>query len=387
VAGVLTTHGSAAVDHHPAAQDSPIVEVLRRAGTISLGKTQVPEFGLTSYSENRIAPPARNPLDPALSPGGSSGGSAAAVAAHLLPFAPGSDGGGSIRIPAAATGLVGLKPGRGTVPAGSGTDAGRLVVAGPLARTAADAALLLEAMADGTGSDDGGRPASYLAAAQHAEGPEGFRRLRIGVSTNSPFAAAYAIALEPAARAALDAGIRALTGLGHDVVEADLRYDNRYPAAFGAVWTSGLAEARIPPDRETRLMPLTRTFRNRALARPAAVLQEALDVLRKFQADTITQYSAYDLVLTPAMAMTPRPVGWYTSVEPDIDYMRQCQYSPFSSLVNVCGLPAIAVTTHWTGAGLPMGIQLIGLPGAEARLLAVAAQLEDGLLHSETQDT
>ncbi len=113
VAGVVTTHGSAALDHRPALSDGALAATLKRAGTISLGKTQVPEFGLTAYSENHIAPASRNPYALSRSSGGSSGGSAAAVAAGLLPFAPGSDGGGSIRIPAAACGLVGLKPGRG----------------------------------------------------------------------------------------------------------------------------------------------------------------------------------------------------------------------------------------------------------------------------------
>lgn len=110
VAGVVTTHGSAALDHKPALSDGALAAVLKTAGVVSLGKTQVPEFGLTAYSENRIAPPSRNPHAPSRSSGGSSGGSAAAVAAGLLPFAPGTDGGGSVRIPAAACGLVGLKP-------------------------------------------------------------------------------------------------------------------------------------------------------------------------------------------------------------------------------------------------------------------------------------
>ncbi|BAS06855.1 glutamyl-tRNA(Gln) amidotransferase subunit A [Arthrobacter sp. Hiyo4] len=132
VAAVVTTHGSAALDHKPAPADGALAAVLKAAGVVSLGKTQVPEFGLTAYSENRIAPPSRNPHAPSRSSGGSSGGSAAAVAAGLLPFAPGTDGGGSIRIPAAACGLVGLKPGRGVVPSGeSSGDPARLVVAGP----------------------------------------------------------------------------------------------------------------------------------------------------------------------------------------------------------------------------------------------------------------
>ncbi len=166
VAGVVTTHGSAALDHKPALTDGALVAALKSAGVISLGKTQVPEFGLTAYSENRIAPPSRNPHALSRSSGGSTGGSAAAVAAGLVPFAPGSDGGGSVRIPAAACGLVGLKPGRGLVPAGESTgDPAGLVVSGPLARSAADAALLLDAMVPGP-ADTG--PPSRLPATWNA---------------------------------------------------------------------------------------------------------------------------------------------------------------------------------------------------------------------------
>lgn len=373
VAGVATTHGSLALDHIPARSSHTLVQVLQDAGAVSLGKTQVPEFGLTSYSENRVAAPARNPLDTALSPGGSSGGSAAAVAAGMLPFAPGTDGGGSIRIPAAATGLLGLKPGRGRVPAGTAQEeAAALVVAGPLARTAADAGLLLDAMVDEPLARAAfpGEP-GFLAAALRAEG-----RFRIGVSTLSPFAAAYPLRLDPEAQTALDEGIRLLTGLGHDVVDTAFDYDSRYAQAFGTAWTSALADLRIPAGREAQLMPLTRALRRRAQQRPASAVAGALAVLARFAQATRAQYAGYDLVLTPALAQTPRPVGWYTAQDPEVDYMRQCQYSPYSSMVNVCGLPAVVVPVHTTAAGLSMGIQLIGRPRAEAQLLAVAAQLE-----------
>lgn len=380
VAGVRTTHGSAAVDHPVADADAPLVALLRQAGAISLGKTQVPEFGLSCYSENLIAAPARNPLDPALSPGGSSGGSAAAVAAGMLPFAPGTDGGGSVRIPASATGLIGLKPNRGRVPGGSGqSDLGQFVVAGPLARTTTDAALLLDAMMDAP---------NFHATSAVREGHGTFlgglleplnaggTKLRIGLSTASPFDSAMDITLEEAAKTALDSGAKALTAVGHDLVEADLRYDNRYHQAFRTVWTAGLTQAPIAPDREAALTPITRTLRRRALTRSAADLAGAIGILRTFEEDTIAQYAHYDLILTPSMAMTPRPIGWYTTDDGDTDYVRQCQYTPYTSMVNVCGLPALTIPTHTTAEGLSMGIQLIGWPSSEASLLAVSAQLE-----------
>lgn len=388
VAGVVTTHGSAALEHRPAPADGALAAALKCSGVVSLGKTQVPEFGLTAYSENRIAPPSRNPYAPGRSSGGSSGGSAAAVAAGLLPFAPGTDGGGSIRIPAAACGLVGLKPGRGLVPAGESTgDPARLVVAGPLASSAADAALMLDALVQSSRSRNGSE-GSYLRLA--AQDPP---RLRIGVSLDSPWQRVFPVTPDGEALDALDAGIKALEAAGHEICDAAVRYDNRYPAAFTTAWTAGVGSARIAPQREALLTPLTRTFRRRAQQRSAAELDEALAFLRQFQRDTTAQYAAWDLILSPALAQTPRPVGWFTGAghgdgywpaaewrhDADDDYRRQCQFAPWSSLVNVCGLPAISIPVHWTGgrhgAGLPMGIQLVGPQGSEALLLQVAAQL------------
>ena len=380
VAGVVTTHGSAAVEHKPAPADAPLVALLTEAGAVSLGKTQAPEVGLTAYSENRIGPPSRNPYAPSRSSGGSSGGSAAAVAAGLLPFAPGTDGGGSVRIPAAACGLVGLKPGRGLVAAGeSSGDPARLVVPGPLARTAKDAALMLDAMAPGN---------EYLAGIGQEPPP-----LRIGVTLESPWSGTFPFSIEPEALDALRAGERLLEHAGHTLAEAAVRYDNRYPDAFTTAWTAGVGSARISPSREALLAPLTRTFRRRAQQRSPAKLAEALAFLRQFQHDTVAQYGQWDLMMMPALAQTPRPVGWFTGTghgggrwpavqwpgDADGDYRKQCEYAPWSSMVNVCGVPAIALPVHWTGgsagSGLPMGVQLVGPMGSEALLLQVAHQL------------
>lgn len=389
VAGVVTTHGSAALDHKPALTDSALVATLKAGGVVSLGKTQVPEFGLTAYSENRIAPPSRNPHALSRSSGGSTGGSAAAVASGLIPFAPGSDGGGSVRIPAAACGLVGLKPGRGLVPTGESTgDPAGLVVSGPLARSAADAALLLDAMVPGPGVPSAGSAPPFLELA--AQDPPS---LRIGVSLASPWQTIFPFTADPEAIDALTEGIGLLEAAGHETSDASIRYDNRYPAAFTTAWTAAVGDARIVPQREALLTPLTRTFRRRAQQRGPAKLAESVGFLRQFQRDTIAQYAAWDLMLMPALAQTPRPVGWFTGAahgdgywpaadwtgDADGDYRKQCEYAPWSSMVNVCGLPAISIPVHWTGgakgAGLPMGIQLIGPMGSEALLLQLATQL------------
>ncbi len=381
VSGVPTTHGSAALEHKPAPEDGALAATLKGQGVISLGKTQVPEFGLTAYSENRIAPPSRNPHALGRSSGGSSGGSAAAVAAGLVPFAPGTDGGGSIRIPAGACGLVGLKPGRGVVPSGaSAGDNAKLVVAGPLARTAADAALLMDALVPVGEAPDGG----YLAHV--GRGPE---PLKIGVSLDSPWAGVYPFEIEQEAMDALARGTELLEKAGHSVAEAEIRFDNRYPEAFTTAWTAGVGSARIAPQREALLTPLTRTFRRRAQQRSTFKVNEALGFLRQFEHDTIAQYAEWDVILMPTLAQTPRPIGWFTggghSGEPwpsewagdaDEDYKRQCEYAPWSSMVNVCGLPAISIPVHATATGLPMGIQLIGRMGSELLLLQLAAALE-----------
>ncbi|MBV1781142.1 amidase [Paeniglutamicibacter sp. ABSL32-1] len=373
VAGVPTGYGTAAFDPVVPEKDSPLVATLSRAGAISLGKTQVPEFGLSCHSENDVAPPARNPLDPALSAGGSSGGEAAAVASGMLPFGPGSDGGGSVRIPASACGLIGLKPGLGTIPSDvldgtvDGFGAPKLTVSGPLARTALDAALLMDAMVDPTRE-------TYLEALDEGA-VDALRGLRIGVSTASPFASVYEIRLSADAHVALNRGIKVLGARGHHLEEAEIFYDAAYPQTFSTVWTGGLAAAPIPAGSEAKLGTLARSFRERATAREAKTSVEAARRLTQIAADFRTQWGRYDVVLTPAMAFAPPEIGFYTSQDADTDYMRQCQYTPFTSMVNVSGLPAITVPTLTTAGGLSMGVQLIGRTGSEAQLLALAEQL------------
>lgn len=371
VAGAATTHGSAAVEHRTATDDDPGVATLRQAGALSLGKTQVPEFGLTGYSENFIAAPARNPLDRRLTPGGSSGGSAAAVAAGLLPLAPGSDGGGSIRIPSLATGLVGLKPGLGSIPSdivNGRTDAfgaPRLSVSGPIAHTAADAALLFDAMRADTAEPT-------LAAVRAADALTG---LSIGMSDETPFASAFSTALSPEAERAFALAASRLEARGHDVEQAQFDYDPEYPRVFTDAWTAGLSLLEFADDMEDRLTPLTRSFRDRARSRSTAEHQRTGAKLRSVGENLAHAWGRYDVVLTPGLTMAPPRVGAFLELPPDDDYRLQCEWAPYTSMVNVSGLPAIAVPMLRTPAGLPMGVQLIGRPGAEAQLLQLAEQL------------
>jgi amidase len=381
-AGVPTGFGSRAMAGFVPEESDEIVRTLDDAGAVSLGKTNAPEFGLPAYTESLAAPPARNPWDPRLGAGGSSGGAAVAVAAGLLPFAPGSDGGGSIRIPAAACGLVGLKPSRGLVPAGSGIDAlAGLVVDGPIARTTADAALLLDGMIakrpDGTidhhytlrapYDDDG----PFLGTAVRGEG-----RFQLGVMTTSAWDGAYDIAIAPEAMAALTAAVDAFAAMGHGVEETTLEPDDTYAPAFRTIWQAGAA--RIPAEGEALalLEPLTAWLVERGRSLSARELSEALSELTASERSFLRQLSSFDAVLTPAMAMTPRPIGWYDQEDGERNFAQQVQYTPFTSMLNVTGLPAIVLPVSQTDEGLPMGVQLIGRPGGERTLLSLAAQLE-----------
>jgi amidase len=376
-AGVRTTFGSRLFRDFVPDESDEAVEVLDDAGAVSLGKTNAPEFGFPSYTESRVAPPAVNPWDPRLGAGGSSGGAAVAVSAGLLPFAPGSDGGGSVRIPAAATGLVGLKPSRGRVPSGSGLDRlGGLVVPGPLARTVADAAMLLDAMVEGreyafatrAPSWDGG---ALLNAAVRGEG-----RFQLGVMTSSPWDDAHEITLHPTATAAVETALRELTALGHGLESLELGPTPEYPDAFRTLWQA--SAATVPADGEEleQLEPLTAWLVRRGRELPARLLVEALAALATFERRIITLFASFDAVLTPALALPPRPLGWYDDEDPERNFAQQVQYTPFTSFVNVSGLPAIVLPVTQTDDGLPMGVQLIGRPGGEHVLLAIGAQLE-----------
>lgn len=378
VSGVPTSLGTAALPRPVATSDHPVVASLRAAGTISLGKTQVPELGLNAYSENLIAPPARHPLHPELTPGGSSGGSAAAVAAGLLPIAPGSDGGGSIRIPALACGLVGLKPGLGTVPGdvtlGTHDDFGapRLTVSGPLAHTAADAALLLDAMTAGATRRDPSSPGPHSVAVHRAHDLAG---LTVAMSELSPFSYAFDIALSPDARRAYDTAAARLLALGHRVDPAHFTYDPDYTDFFTSGWIAGLTLLELEPGAEERLTPLTQDFRRRALARSTEQHRAAAERMRGFAHVVREMWGQSDVVLTPGLAMDPPAVGEFMSLSPSDDYELQCRWTPYTSMVNVAGLPAVAVPILTSERDLSFGVQLIGREGSEAQLLALAEQL------------
>jgi amidase len=379
-AGVRTGFGSRAWHGHVPDASDDLVLALDAAGAVSLGKTATPEFGLPSYTEPLAGRAARNPWNTALGAGGSSGGAAAAVASGMLPFAPGSDGGGSVRIPAASCGLVGVKPSRGRVPAGSGLDrlAG-LGVVGALARTVADAALLLDGMI---------APAGYPAAHPFAvrapgdDGPflgealRGQGRFQVGVATDTPWDDFTEIRIDDDARAGFDRAIELLDRFGNGVEAMAPEPEPGYPDAFRTIWQAGAATIDVPREREDVLEPLTRWLVLRGRGIGAGELASALSWLAGFERRVIRRFAPFDAVMTPALALSPRPVGWYDAEDGEENFAQQVRFTPFTSFVNVAGLPAITVPVHDGDDGLPVSVQLIGRPGGEATLFALAAQLE-----------
>jgi len=379
VAGVRCTMGSLALDDHTAPVDDHVVTLLRAAGTVLLGKTNTPEFGLPCYTENRLGPPARTPWDLDRSAGGSSGGAGAAVAAGLAPLAHASDGGGSIRIPAAACGLVGLKPSRGRVSSGPVLrDVTGLSTSGPLARTVADAAALLDVLAGPMPGDASTAPALPPGETFTAYVGRDPGRLRIGVLTGSPVPG---VEVHEECRRAVGDTAALLSGLGHEVEEVPLPADDSLLEHFVRVWSVGAANRPVPPGREELLMPLTRHLRKLGAAVSGPEFAASLYTLQQVGqtvADVLMPPGGYDLLLSPTTATPPPKVGELRDdPDPEAEFAAIGRYSPFTALSNTTGQPAVSLPLHETPEGLPVGVMLAGRYGEEARLIAVSSQLEE----------
>ncbi|WP_243730515.1 amidase [Nesterenkonia salmonea] len=373
VAGLPLTLGTATSPATLPSSDAPLARTVHQAGAISIGKTQVPEFGLPCYSENQLADPARNPLSISRTAGGSTGGGAVAVAAGILPLAPGSDGGGSVRIPAAACGLVGLKPGRGRIPDDDPSPSVQnLVTSGPIATIAEDAALLFDVMAkQGTKAQS---------AVQQAL-DNGVTSLRVGVTTESPFSPDLDISLAEDAVQALENGITILGGLGHHIqgtescTGPERFWGQNYHQNFQALWTARLGDLTFSDQQAELLEPLTQYFIELARSRPQAATRQSIAVLQEFADDAEDIFGPWDVLMTPMLASAPPPLGWFSAFAPEDNYVEQCRFTPYSSVVNVLGLPAINVPVHNSGDGLSWSVQIIGKRGTEEQLLAIAATM------------
>jgi amidase len=374
-AGIVTQFGSAAMTGHVPEVSDEVVLRMEAAGMISLGKTNTPEFGSPCYTEPDVAPPARTPWDLDRMAGGSSGGAGAAVAAGLVPVAQGSDGGGSIRIPASCCGLFGLKPSRGRISAGPmyGDSVG-LGTAGPLARTVRDAAAMLDVMAGPAVGDPFWAPPlpsgeSYLGWCDRPPG-----RLRVARFVEPLIADA---AVHPECVRAYDDASRLLVSLGHDVEEVDVPIGPEAVATFETCWAVLTTLSPAPPGSEDRLRPLTRWLQERGRAVSGPQFGLALGELRRIAAGALARLAPYDVVLTPTLAQPPLRVGEIRDdADPARDFENQKAFTPWTSAWNLTGMPAVSLPLHMTPDGLPVGVMLAARPAQEHVLLSLSAQVE-----------
>lgn len=372
-AGVRTTFGSAAFrDFVPEVSDAVTLAV-EAAGMVSLGKTNTPEFGSPCYTEPDVAPPAVTPWDRTRMAGGSSGGAAAAVAAGLVPVAHGSDGGGSIRIPASCCGLVGLKPSRGRI---SGHpmygDPVGLATGGSIARTVRDAAALLDVLAGRRVGDPAWAPppsGPFLDACDREPG-----RLRIARFVEPVIAD---VPLDPECVAAYEAASALLESLGHEVSDVPVPLPPEAVPVFETCWSVLTALSVVPPEQEPLLRPLTRWLSERGRAVSGPEFGLAIGAMRRFAAQALADLAPYDAVLTPTLAAPPLPVGALRDDDdPAADFEAQKAFTPWTSAWNVTGMPAVSLPLHWTPSGLPVGVMLAARPAEEELLLSLAAQVE-----------
>jgi amidase len=381
-AGLVMDYGSRLLAGHRMDHDAYLVRRLRHEGFVIVGATKTPEFGILPTTEPRSGGPARNPWDPSRTPGGSSGGAAAAVASGMLPIAHGNDGGGSIRIPAACCGLVGLKPSRGRVSRGPDSGDSFLICDGVLSRTVLDTAAALDALSgyevgDATWAAPPGAP--YVKAVGREPGS-----LRIGVTTANPIGEAP----HPEHVAAVDETAEALAGLGHRVEEADADLPGAdalplFTAVFSANVGLAGAYAQLLAGREAGegdVEPLSRAMMDRAAAMSSTEYLGALAMLQARSRAMVALWAGFDLLLTPALAERPPAIGAITGLdeeEPLAAFDRAVAFAPYAGLFNVTGQPAITVPAGLGGDGLPLAVQLVGPPLGEDTLLQVASQLED----------
>jgi amidase len=375
VFGLPTRSGSLATPTKPAEADSPFVSQFRSTGVVVIGKSTLPAFGFNASTEFDDAPPTRNPWNLEFSCGASSGGSAALVASGVLPIAHANDGGGSIRIPAAACGLVGLKATRGRIvdPLESASLPVNILANGIVSRTVRDTAAFVAAA-------EAFRPPAGMPAVGRVEGPND-RRLRIGLIVDS----VTGIPTDDETRAAVTETARLLEKLGHEVVEVPTPVDARFIADFSHYWSllafSMRRFGRRMYGREfdvTQLDQLTLFLAKRFL-RHAWQTPRAIAGLRRTTAayEASFEKAGVEAVLSPTLAHTTPRLG-YLSAEAGFPEMfdRLQRYVAFTPLHNASGAPGISVPAGLTQEGLPIGVHLSARLGQDRTLLELAYELE-----------
>ena len=381
-AGVRTTFGMKATGDWVPSLDSHTYRRLRDAGAIMVGKTNTPELGILPVTEPERFGPTRNPWDTSRTCGGSSGGSAAAVAAGMTAIGYANDGGGSIRIPASCCGLYGLKPSRGRISVGpewTELVAG-FAIEGVVTRTVADTAAALDIMSGPEAGDPYWAPPPSAPFADAAGRDPG--ALRVVFSTEAPNGAAVH---EHCVAATLEAA-ELLESLGHRVEERSYDWDgDAYVENFVRVWMGvtgdelhTLAELKGAPV-DDGIEPLTRQMAEIANSLSATDYLVALDYLRRISRTIATWWAGYDVLVTPTLTKPAIEIGSLKPAgdEPPItQLLNSSTWVPFTPVWNVTGQPAISLPLAESSAGLPIGVQLVGAPGAEEMLLSLASQLE-----------
>ena len=371
--GITSTMGSAVFRDRVPDIDSVVVERVRQAGAIVLGKTNTPEFGQSGTTENKLGDACRNPWDTERTAGGSSGGAAAALAAGLCTLATGSDGGGSIRIPASFSGVFGIKPSQGRVPryGGYGRPASnQLSQSGPMSRTVADTALLLQVL---SGSDLRDPTSVREAPADYTQNLNGgVKGWRIAWSSDFGYAGVDPEVLQVTERAA-----RVFEELGASVEEANLTLEDPFPAfldifATGAYATYGhLLEQHRDDFTHYVLSTL-----ERAATLTAADLSRALLRVDQLRRQMEIFFDQYDLLLSPTMAVTAFRIGQRPTVIGGKEVDPFWGYVPFTFPINMTGQTASSVPCGFSSESMPIGLHIVGPWGSEARVLQASAAFE-----------
>ena len=382
MAGTPTWSGSRLSRHSPAAAcDSTLVARFRRSGVAIFGKTTTPELGIAASTETSLTGTTRNPWDTNRSSGGSSGGSAVAVAARVVPIAHGSDGGGSLRIPASACGLFGLKPTRARTPSGPfvGESWGSLGVSHVLTRSVRDSAAMLDCIHGAAPGDPYCAPPVDGPFLKEVSVPPGHLRIALQLT---PFSGGP---VHAECRAAAEGAAKLLEELGHHV-EAALPQIN---------WPELVHSLRVLVATNVRLSVL---YLNGGYEPPRGavdtVVQEAVDFAQTLSAEAYVKaqraihwhsrhmaafHESYDVLLSPTLAQPPVLLGPQHTNNPDLNAYREAilKFSPFTSIFNMSGQPSMSVPLHWTLDGLPIGVMFSAAFGAEGLLFRLAGQLEN----------
>jgi amidase len=381
VAGWPLSQGSDLAGDFRPDYDSAVVRRLRDAGFVLVGRTNSPEFGIPPVTEPRRNGATRNPWDTERTPGGSSGGSSAAVASGTVPVAHGSDGGGSIRIPAACTGLFGLKPARGRISRAPDLGDHFLSTDGALTRSVADSAALLDVLAGYEPGDATWAPPPERTFAEAARDEPG--KLRVGMTLDPPVEAE----LDPLSAQAVRDAAELLQSLGHEVEEFEAPWkDADLLRVFSVLWAANVSASvrhgqivsGTEPSPEN-VEPLSWWLYEMGQGYTSLDLVVATATLQAFARGVIVGvWSRFDVVLTPALAQRPVRVGEIDTMgeNPAWEFKKSGQFTPYTALFNVSGQPAMSVPLFQGDDGLPLAVQIAGPPAGEALLLSLASQLE-----------